>query len=77
MVRKGWGVERHCRGNLGEGPDMQVRLGTIAGEGRGGRVGHHRKLPAQEHAHAHRLRGWGGSVEATGSENPLGLFKGD
>ena len=44
MVRKGWGVERHCRGNLGEGPDMQVRLGTIAGKGRGGRAGRHRKL---------------------------------
>ena len=34
-------------------------------------VGHHRKLPALEHAHACMLRGWGCSVEATGGKKPL------
>ena len=59
------------RGNLGEGPDLQERQGAIVGEERGGEVGHHRKLPVLEHVHAHRLRGWGGSMEAMGNEKPL------
>ena len=37
-------MESYGRGDLGEGPDSQERQGAIVGEGRGGRVGHHRKL---------------------------------
>ena len=41
---KGWGVESHNRGNLGEGLDPQERQGANVVEGRGGRVGCHRLL---------------------------------
>ena len=41
---KGWEVESHGRGNTGESLDPQERQGTAVGKGRGGGVGHHRKL---------------------------------
>ena len=34
-------------------------------------MGCHRKLPMLKHAHAHRLRMWGNSVEAMGGEKPF------
>jgi len=48
---KGWGVESHIRGNLGEEVDLQERQDTSVGEGRGGGVGFHRILPAPQRAH--------------------------
>lgn len=59
----------------GEGLDPQERLGSIVGEGRGGGVGRHRKLPLLEHVHACGLRGQGHSAEATGFEKPLALLR--
>ena len=48
---KGWGVESHIRGNLGEELDLQERQGASVGEGRGEEVGHHRILPTPQRAH--------------------------
>ena len=45
---KGWGVESHNRGHMGEGPDPQVRQGTSVGEGRARGAGCHRILPAPQ-----------------------------
>ena len=42
------------------------------GRARGGGVGHHRKLPAPEHVHAHGLsEGRVALAQAMGSEKPL------
>ena len=59
--------KHQSKGNPGEGLDPQERQGTIVGEGRGGGAGCLRKLPVLERVHACRLRGWGSSVETTGS----------
>ena len=48
---KGWGMESHIRGNLGEEPDPQERQGGSVGEGRGGGVDCHRILPTPQRAH--------------------------
>ena len=37
----------------------------------------HRKLPAQEHAHAQWVRGWGGSGAGYGQQESSCLFRGD
>lgn len=48
---KGWEVESHIRGNLGEEVDLQERQGASVGEGREEGVGHHRLLPMPQQAH--------------------------
>ena len=48
---KGWGVESHIRGNLGEELDLQVRQGASVREGRGGGVGCNRILPMSQQVH--------------------------
>ena len=47
---KGWGVESHSRGNLGEGPDPQERQRHHCWGGRE-EAGHHRKLLRPECVH--------------------------
>ena len=57
----GWGGERHSRGNP-EGLNLQERQDIIIGESKRRRGTCQRKLPAQEHAHAHGPRRWGSSA---------------
>ena len=52
------GVERHSRGNPGEGLGLQEKQGSILVRARGGGEDHHKNLP--EHAHV-TLRGWSAS----------------
>ena len=48
---KGWRVESHIKGNLGEELDLQERQGTSFGKGRGGGVGWHRIHPTPQRGH--------------------------
>lgn len=68
-------MPRAKEGNaIAEGTQEKVqtcRRGKAPLMGKGGGAGCHRKLPALECVHAHQLRGWGSSAEATGGQKPL------
>ena len=49
----------------------------LLGRARRGGADHHRKLPALECVHAHRLRGWGGSVAGYRQLEASCSFRGD